>query len=428
VIDLILRGARVEDDPRIVDVGIDQGRVAARAPRLDLEGRTELELRGRIVLPAFVNPHLHLDKAFVGGLAPSGLMLDGVEYGRRLKSTYMREDIQSRARRGLDLAIRHGVTALRACADVDPIVGTLCVEALVEIRDEYHDRIDVQVLAFPQEGFLGVPGMASVMRQALDAGADVIGGRPHGDPPHAVDFDRHIEELFTIADGRPIDMSVDAIFPPQPIDPRGLGVYRLALAALRHARTAGQITAHHVLALSAVELDAAEPIIDAVRDASLNITTLPTSNLFTEGRLDACNPRRGLTRVKDFWRAGVNVAIGTDNLDDTYLPFVNGDPLVEAHVCACAAHLGTPSERRALLDMLTYNGARTLGLHAGYGTDIGKRADLVVLDTRHYLDVVTTRPEKLYVLKAGRIVAHNRLFTELAGSRSANQLKHENPA
>ncbi len=412
MIDLLLRTARVEDGAETSDIGIEAGRIVALGRRIDLPARREIPLAGRVVIPGFVNPHVHLDKAFVGGLAPSGIMLEGVARGRELKAAYSREDIKRRARRGLELAIRHGVTAIRSPADVDPIVGTSCVEALAELREEYRGRLDLQVLAFPQEGFLGVEGMHALLRRAVEVGADVVGGRPHGDPPEALDYDRHIADVFAIADGRPIDMSVDALFPPEPFDPFSLGVYRLAEAAIRCGYPTGRITAHHVLALSAVDAEAAAPIVERVRQANLNIVTLPTSNLFTEGRTDAKNPRRGLTRVKDFLRAGVNLAFGTDNLDDTYLPFSNIDPLLEAHVCAVAAHLGTVDERRALMRMATHNGARVLGIE-DYGLAVGCRADLVVLDTADYDAIIGTRPEKLYVIKDGAVIVTNRTVTEI---------------
>jgi cytosine deaminase len=204
-------------------------------------------------------------------------------------------------------------------------------------------------------------------------------------------------------------MSTDAIFPADRADrpdPEGLGVYRLAEAVIRRGYDPGRVTAHHVLALSAIPADGAQSVVERVREAGMNIITLPTSNLFTEGRTDPDTPRRGLTRVKDFLRAGVNVAMGTDNLDDTYLPFANMNLLLEAHVCAVAAHLGNRDELEHLLRMVTYNGARTLALE-GYGTAVGDRADLVVLDTSDHGSIMRSQPEKVYVIKAGRVVAEN---------------------
>ncbi len=409
MIDLLIRACRVEDADALVDVGIDDGRIVAVEPASELQGRQEIEADGRVLIPGFVNAHVHLDKAFVGGLAPSGLMLDGVARGAARKREYTHEDVKQRVRRALDLAIRHGVTALRSPVDVDPIVGTLGVEATAEVREEYLDRIDLQILAFPQEGFLGVDGMHKLLARAVEAGADVVGGRPHGDPPDALDYDRHIDDIFEIADGRLVDMSVDALFPDDrssPPQPEGLGVYRLAEAVLRHGYAAGAVTAHHVLALSALDAASAEPVVERIKEARMNIITLPTSNLFTEGRTDPDNPRRGLTRVKDFLSAGVNVSLGTDNLDDTYLPFANMNLLLEAHICACAAHLGNEDELRRLTQMVTYNGAQTMALE-GYGTAIGDRADVVLLDTDDHRSIVTTQPEKTHVIKAGRVVARN---------------------
>ena len=394
---------------------IDGGRVAAREVASELAGHHEIEAGGRVVIPGLVNSHVHLDKAFVGGLAPSGLMRDGVALGTKRKRHYTREDIKSRVRRALDLAVRHATTARCSPVDVDPIVGTLCVAALAEVREEYRDRIDIQVLAFPQEGLLGVDGMHDLMRRAVEVGGDLVGGRPQGDPVEALDYERRIDATFEIAAGRLIDMSVDAICLSQRSqrpDPAELGVYRLAEAVIRLSYRRGAVTARHVLALSAVSEPDADRVIDLVRQAGVNVITLPSSNLFTEGRTDKDTPRRGLTRVKSFLQAGVNVAMGTDNLDDTYLPFANMNPLLEAHVCACAAHLGNQNELPQLRGMITHSGAQTLAIER-YGTAGGCRADVVVLETADHSSIVTTQPEQSHVIKAGRVVAVNGVARRL---------------
>jgi cytosine deaminase len=416
MLDLILREASVEGTAGPVDIAIDGGRITAIGAAFRQAARSEILLGGRLVLPGFVNSHIHLDKTFVGGLAESGIMTDGVAAGRALKRRYTRQDVQTRARRALNLAIRHGTTALRTCADVDPIVGTLCVEALAELRDEYAGRITIQIVAFPQEGVLGVDGMPDMLRRAMKAGADVLGGRPHGD----ADPQGHVDLLFNLAQELdcPVDMSVDAIFPPDPIDPMALGIARVARKTIE-VGFQGRVTVHHVLALSAVAPGPAGEIVSLAKEARLNVITNPTSNLFTEGRADVVNPRRGLTRVKDFLGAGVNVSLGTDNIDDTYLPYVHADPLQEAFLASAAAHLGTRGERRALLGMVTSNGARTLGIDAEYGLAQGKHADLVVLDAATVDEVITHQPEKLYVFKAGRLMASNRRISEFWAGRTA---------
>lgn len=410
MVDLVLRGAVLEGMAGPVDIAIDGGRIIGVGGAIDRPTRSEIHLGGRVLLPGFVNSHIHLDKTFVGGLAESGIMTDGVAAGRALKRRYTREDIQARARRAINLAIRHGTTALRTCADVDPIVGTLCVEALAELRDEYAGRITMQIVAFPQEGVLGVEGMPDLLRRAVKAGADVLGGRPHGDP----DPQGHVDLLFSLAQELdcPVDMSVDAIFPPEPIDPMALGIARVARKTIESGYQ-GRVTVHHVLALGAVPPGPAGEVVALAREARLNVITNPTSNLFTEGRTDPINPRRGLTRVKDFLAAGVNVSMGTDNIDDTYLPYVNADMLQEAFVASAAAHLGTLAERRALLRMCTVNGARTLGIDREYGLAPGARADLVVLDAISLDEVITRQPEKLSVFKGGRLMAANRRITDV---------------
>jgi cytosine deaminase len=412
MVDLVLRRALIEEAASVADVAVDDGRIVHVGSALDLSGREEIDLDGQLLLPGLVNPHIHLDKAFVGNLSASGIMTDGVSAGTRLKQQYTKEDVKARARRALDLAIRHGTTALRTAADVDPILGTLCVEALLELREEYANRITVQVLAFPQEGFLGVDGMEELMRRALALGADVMGGRPHGDA--SPDIERHITRVFAIAEefGKPVDMSVDAIFPPEPADPSQLALRRLADRVIAEGWQ-GRVTAHHVLALSALTAEQAAPLIERLRAADLNIVFNPISNLFTEGRTDPTNPRRGLTRVKDLWRAGVNVAFGTDNVDDTYLPYVNVDLIKEGLVASAAAHMGTAEERRELVRMMTHRAARVLGIDGGYGIGEGRRADLLVLAARSYDEVITTAPEKSAVFKGGRLVANNECTSRL---------------
>jgi cytosine/creatinine deaminase len=199
-------------------------------------------------------------------------------------------------------------------------------------------------------------------------------------------------------------MSVDAIFPPDPVTVEQLALPVLARKAIERGLQR-RVTAHHALALSAVPKSAAAPVIKLIADAQLNVTFNPISNLFTEGRTDDSNPRRGLTRVKELWSAGVNVAYGTDNMDDTYLPYINLDLLTEGLVASVAAHMGTVDERRALVQMATYGAAKTLGIEEGYGMNVGCRADLVVLATDSIDKVLTEVPRKVAVLKGGRVVA-----------------------
>jgi cytosine deaminase len=409
MINLILRNARVEDQAELVDIAIDGDRVVSVGKGSNGPSRSEIDIEGRLVLPGFVNSHVHLDKAFVGGLTESGIATEGVAAGRRLKRQYTRTDIQGRARRVIELAIRHGTTAIRTCADVDPIVKTLCVEALAELRDEYAGRVTIQIVAFPQEGVLGVEGMPEMLRQAMKAGADVLGGRPHGDP----DPQAHVDLIFGLAQelGCPVDMSVDAVVRPGAIEPMELGIARVARKTIEVGYR-GRVTVHHALALSAVQPGPAGEVVALVKEAGLNVITNPTSNLFTEGRTDLANPRRGLTRVKDLLAAGVNVSMGTDNVDDTYLPYVHVDMVQEAFVASLAAHLGTRAERRLLVKMCTTNGAQTLGIIKDYGVGAGKRADLVVLDTSSVDEVITHRPERLYVFKEGRLMATNRRLSD----------------
>jgi cytosine deaminase len=404
--DLILRQAKpwVENgqQEKILDIAVSKGRIEKMAGQILVQGRKEIRVEGKVVLPGLNNCHLHLDKCFIGEHAVKDYdMIEATKKGREIKRRYTQEDIECRASKALDLAILSGTSNIRACIDVDLTVGLAAVKAMLSLKEKYRGKIGLQLVAFPQEELLDAPGTEALMRETMRMGVDVVGGRPHSDrDPHA-----HIDLIFKIAKefDRDIDMSVDAVYPTEAFDPSTLSL-KYYVEKTKQEDYETRVTAHHVLALSSVDPGPAAELISRVKDVDMNITTLPTSNLYTEGRRDAKKPRRGLTRVKDFMNAGVNVAIGTDNIDDVFMPHISADMLREAFVASCAAHLGTESELRFLLDSITYGGAKTLGIIDEYGMAEGKIADFVVLDTDKPLEAITAQPIKRYVIKEGEIL------------------------
>lgn len=416
--DLILREARpwrenqMEDE--LVDIAVEDGRIVEVADKIPGRAKTELVLDGKVVLPGLINCHTHLDKAFMGQHASGEYdVLEALKTWKIAKDKFTKDDIRRRARRAIDLAIRSGTTVIRSCVDVDMEIGLMGVEALLPLKQEYAGRIDIQLVAFPQGNLLDAPGTDDIMREAMRLGVDVVGGRPQSDS----DRQAHTDLIFRIAKefDRDIDMSVDAIVPAEDFDPSTLSIKYYAEKAITEGYQ-GRVAAHHVLGLSSVDPEQAHEIISLVRRARMNIITNPTSNLYTEGRKDAKRPRRGLTRVKDFMTAGVNVGLGTDNLDDVFMPHINADVLREAYVATCAAHLGTDVELTWLLNAITHGGARTLGIAGTYGIAKGKTADFVVLETTDPLEAITAQPIKRYVVKNGSLVVINHLVTECLSS------------
>jgi cytosine deaminase len=408
--DLIIRQARPwmtgSQGDKIMDIAISNGRIAKIAGQIPAKGKKEIKAEGKVVLPGLNNCHVHLDKCFIGQHASKDYdMIDAVKRGKEAKKKYTLEDMKRRARRALNLAITSGTSNVRTCVDVDMEIGLMGVKAMLALKGEYKGKINLQLVAFPQEQLLDPPGTEELMREAMRMGVDVIGGRPHSDK----DRKAHIDLIFKIAKefDRDIDMSVDAVYPTEDIDPKTLSLKYYVEKTIQEGYE-GRVSAHHVLALSSVDPGPAAKLISSVRTAKMNIITLPTSNLYTEGRKDAKRSRRGLTRVKDLMNAGVNVAIGTDNINDVFMPHINADMLREAFVATCAAHLGTKSELELLLNSITYGGAQALGIVNEYGIDEGKIADFVVVDTHEPLEAITAQPVKLYVIKEGAMLVINR--------------------
>ena len=210
--DMIIRRVRLDDEQPCVDIGIRGERIAAIEGHLDREGCDEIDAEGRVALPGFIEPHLHLDKAFFHRRLPTrfGTLDEAIKVTGVLKGRQVRSDVLLRSRRVIDMAIANGTTLIRAHPDVDPIQGLIGVETALELRQEYRDLIDIQIVAFPQEGILKSKGVPALMQQALKLGADVVGGCPYNEFTWD-DTRAHIDQVFEIAleHGRDVDMHAD---------------------------------------------------------------------------------------------------------------------------------------------------------------------------------------------------------------------------
>ena len=402
-LDLIVRGGflRGRESEGPLDLGVEGGRIAAIEPRIDGEAEV-IYAAGKLVSPAFVDPHVHLDKALITETVRpnlSGTLTEAIEIIWERKRRYEVEEILLRANQVVRWAVANGTTAIRTHADVDSIGGLVPVEALVALRDEVADLMDMQVVAFPQEGILQDPGTDDLMRQAMDLGADVVGGMPYNERTPE-DSKAHVEFCLDLAveHDADVDMHVD-----ETDDPGARTLAMLADATLCHGWE-GRVAAGHTCALAAYPDSQAAKVIQMVADAGIHMVTNPATNLMLQGRYD-CQPiRRGITRVKELLAAGVNVTFGQDCLKDTFYPtFGQADMLEVGLITAHAAQLSTPEEVETVFDMPTVHAARMLGLQ-DYGLDVGCRANFVVLDAPNVQEALRTRPGRLTV-RDGRQMA-----------------------
>jgi cytosine deaminase len=416
---MLLRAARIGATSDVVDVRIDDGRITGidplEATRV-ASGRT-FDLEGRVLLPAFVNAHAHLDKAFLPWTSTDEVTYEGgVLSGRMLeaKRRFTVDDVKERAGKALRWAIESGTTAMRTHIDVDPSAGLVGVRAILELKREFASVIEIQTVAFAQEGLVGQPETIALMEEACAMGVDLVGGKPSADE----DRRAHIDLVVELArrHDRGIDLHVDTdidrdyganVEQFQGVDyPADLEAYHLARRALETGHRRG-ICASHLCALDALDPALGANVIALLKRAGVAVISCPMSNLFLEGLGDPRDTRRGITRVRDLLRGGVTTAYGTDNFGDAFNLFGTPDMALHGLVTAFACHMRTVDDLAVVVEMGTTTPAAILGLD-GWGVREGARADLVVLDATSLYEGLTRVVPRHLVLKDGRAVFTSR--------------------
>lgn len=404
-VDLLLRGGRLPDREGLADVAIAGGRIAAVGPA-DRPARETIDLGGRLVTPGLVEAHIHLDKALLADrVAPTaGTLEEAIRLTAEAKRRFTVEDIRARARRVLDLAVRSGTTAMRTHVEVDPLLGLAGMEAVLPLRDEYRSALDLQVCAFAQEGILQAPPTETLLRQALEMGADLVGGCPYNDTDGA----EQIRIVFHLATAFGVDVDFHADFSDEP---EHLHIRQIAAETVR-AGWQGRVTVGHLTELAALPTTEQDEIVAQIVAAGIGVICLPATDLYLMGRRDARNVRRGLTPIRRLLAAGVPVALASNNIRNPFTPVGTADLAHMAFLAAVAAHMGTGAQMHQLLDALTIHPARMLRL-PDYGLAPGCRADLVVWECERVEEVVAALPARWRVVKAGRVtVERQRSITE----------------
>jgi cytosine deaminase len=402
--DLLLRGGLIAGMQQ--DVAIQQGRIRHIAPHIDTPAQQILDITGKLVLPGFIEAHIHLDKAFVADRAPE-LRRNGPTpqvLVAELKRAFTVEDIYQRARRAITYAIRHGCTAMRAHVEIDAYVEMRGVEAFLRLREECAGVIDLQLVAFAQEGIFHDTVTQGLLKEALQMGFPVLGGCPYMDH----DQRQHIDWFFDTATAFnvPLDFHADSSD-----DPAMLTCDYIAAQTIAHGMQ-GRVTLGHLCTLDVLDPAHRADVIAQLQRARIHAISLPATELHVKARADAQRTWRGVTRIGELRDAGLNVAIATNNIVNPFTPYGHPDLLRQALIAAMAAHLGNLDQMVGLLEFVTTNPARLLGLQ-NYGLTTGCQADLVVLDATSPVQAITEQVEKLWVFKAGRVVAHNTRTTEL---------------
>lgn len=401
MVDLLICNALPWGEKVPRDLAIAGGRFVAAG---GAPART-IDAGGRLVVAGFVEPHVHLDKVGILRDTPvnrSGTLTEAIEILRDRKRRFTVDEVAARATRAIEQAVANGVTRLRSHVDVDSIAGLVGVQGVARARERTSDLADVQIVAFAQEGILRDPGTGALLEQAMEHGADVVGGMPFNEATQE-ESRRHIEIAFEIAKRHDadVDMHVD-----ETDDPNARTLEMLADATVAHGWQ-GRVTAGHTCAMAGYPDDYAARVIAKVKAAEINVICNPATNLAIQGRGDPQPKRRGITRVGELLDAGVTLSFGQDNLDDVFYPFGRIDPLEVALLMAHAAHLTSPAQIDAVFGMSLGNAARIMRL-PDYGFAPGALGDLVILDATSATAAIAQRADRLTVIKRGRVVAETK--------------------
>jgi cytosine deaminase len=401
MLDLMIRNANLPDGRKEMDIAVENGRIVEVGPNIEAPAAREIEASGRLATPPFVDSHFHMDSTLSYGqprVNESGTLLEGIELWGELKPHLTVERIKARASQLCHWAIARGTLAIRSHVDVSDD-RLLAVNALLEVRAEVKPYIDLQLVAFPQDGYLRYPASAANLERALALGIEVVGGIPH--------FERTMEQgtasvkaLCEIAADRGlrVDMHCD-----ESDDPLSRHIETLTFHTQRLGLQ-GRVTGSHLTSMHSMDNYYVSKLLPLMAEARIHVVANPLINITLQGRHDTFPKRRGMTRVKELMGAGINVAFGHDALLDPWYSFGTYDLIEVAHMGLHVAQMTGVSQMRQIFDAITTNGARALGLE-GYGLEPGCHADIIILQARDPQEALRLKPVRLYVIRRGRVIA-----------------------
>ena len=401
--DLIIRNANLPDGRIGIDIGIKDGKIVALEVALTAKGQEEINVSGYLVSPPFVDAHFHMDATLSLGqprLNQSGTLLEGITLWSELKPHLTVDAIKERALKFCDLAVARGLLAIRSHVDVcDPRL--LAVDALLEVKKEVAPYLDLQLVAFPQDGFFSSPQAAELLETALDRGVDVVGGIPHFE--RTMDEGRKsVEVLCRIAAerGLRIDMHCD-----ESDDPLSRHIETLTAETVRHGLQ-GRVTGSHLTSMHSMNNYYVSKLLPLMAEAEMNVVSNPLINITLQGRHDTYPKRRGMTRVPEMMGIGLKVAFGHDCVMDPWYSLGSADMLEVASMGLHVAQLTGVDEMKACFGAVTEVPADILGLE-GYGIEKGCNADLIILQAADPVEALRLKANRLFVIRRGSIISRS---------------------
>jgi len=399
---LLIRGATLPDGRVGIDLLALDGRIAALGPALPVPpGAAVIEAGGHLLSPPFVDAHFHLDAALSHGLPrinASGTLLEGIGLWGELKPLLTEEAIVERALQYCDWAVARGMLAMRSHVDVCD-ERLLAVRALLDVKRRVAPYLDLQLVAFPQDGLLRSSGALALLEKALDLGLDVVGGIPHFERTAAQGAES-VKILCELAAARglPVDMHCD-----ESDDPLSRHIETLAFHTVRLGLQ-GRVTGSHLTSMHSMDNDYVGKLLPLIAEAGVHAVANPLINITLQGRHDGYPKRRGMTRVPELLAAGVNVGFGHDCVMDPWYALGSADMLEVAAMGLHVAQMTSVQGQRQCFHAVTVNNARILGLQ-GYGLEPGCRADFVLLQAGSPAEAIRLRAQRLLVVRGGTVIS-----------------------
>lgn len=398
---MLLKNLFIENSTETCDIRILGGKFAEIDHELTpLEGEEVIDCKGALALPPFVDSHVHLDTCLSLpeiGSNSSGTLFEGIKMWSSYRNTFTKSDLQKRALQTIGLYIENGVQHIRSHVDITEGLDNL--EALLELREQIRDKIDVQLVAFPQDGILSTQKGKELLTDAAKLGADVLGAIPHFEftREYGVESINFITELAQKYD-KLIDVHCDEI------DDEQSRFVEVVATRAYESGLCDRVTASHTTAMHSYNGAYCSKLFRILGMSGINIVANPLINVSLQGRFDTYPKRRGVTRVKELLEAGINVSFGTDDMLDPFYPLGNGDMrdplLMGLHICQMMGY----NELLNSYKIIANNGAKTLHLGDDYGIKLGNTANMIILDAPDFITALRKKSAVRYSIRAGKIL------------------------
>ncbi len=398
VYDAVIQNVKLLENDQPVNIGVKNGKFSS-ITKEPIQGRNTWNGNGGLVLPPFVEMHTHLDTAFTARSSQnlSGTLLEGIRLWQERKKQLTIEDVIERGTEMLQLLIQHGVLFIRTAVDIsDPNLTAL--HAAFQLREKFHDLIEMQIIAFPQDGLMGCPENLVRMEKAIQLGADAVSAVPHLERTResgiaSLEFCFHLAKKYGV---------FVHIFSDEVDD--GHSRYLEVIADLTiKEKMIERVTASHAIALSYYSSAYASKVISLVKEAKLTIVSCPLINVAMQGRFDIFPKGRGITRIKELSDSGVNVCIAHDDIRSPFYPYGDGNLLQAVYMGAHLAHMTGSEQAVQLIKMITNNGAKAFGMK-DYGIKIGNCANFIVFPAQDATDLIAKHPPCTHVFRNGRLI------------------------